>query len=298
MKKLFLLLVGCLLIVLILIVLKNAVAKTAVENGVRFAIGLPLKIRQFDFSLTQSYIGIEDLQLFNPRGYLDPVMADVPEIYVNYELAPLFRKQIHLEEIRLHLKEFVVVRNEKGELNVDALRPVESQKTPEKPRAEEKSRSQRAPHLWIDSVTLRIEKVVFKDYSKGGAPTVRQFKVNINERYQHVQNLKAVVSLILIKVMISTPLAQLTHFDVSGLQGTVSDAWATSRKVATRVATKAVDATEERTRETTTLMAKAPENMVGVAAAVEDKTKTLAEDFKGVAGSLKKKIPNPFSKEE
>ena len=46
---------------------------------------------KFDLSFLKTYVGIEDMRLFNPRGYPDKVMLDMPEIFVNFSLADLFK---------------------------------------------------------------------------------------------------------------------------------------------------------------------------------------------------------------
>lgn len=266
---------------------KNAIAKVVIENGVRIATGLRLQMGQFSFSLTRSFVGIEDLKLYNPHGYADPLMADLPEIYVDYELAPLLKGNAHVEELRIHLKEFVVVRNEKGELNVNALKPVQAQQkgvpAPQAPAGKQGKPAGKASEIHIDKLKLQMEKVIFKDYSKGGTPSVKEYNLNLNEEYRNIKNLNLVVSLIVLKVMMGTPLAALTNFDVDSLHRGVTETLANSQKLANEAAAKAGDYLKQ-------------VDLDKASGTLDESARELTEGLKNVAGSLKQKFSNPLSK--
>jgi len=144
---------------------KNVIIKTSVTAGVSAITGLKLSIRSMDIGIFKSLIGINKLQLYNPSGFVDELMIDLPEIYVDYNLGAFMKGKTHLEEVRLNLKEFVVVKNEAGELNLDSLKVV---KTAEEEEVidEGKKKKTEMPELQIDLLELRIDKVVYKDYSK------------------------------------------------------------------------------------------------------------------------------------
>ena len=296
---------ACLILVvalgIIVISAKNAIAKAAIENGVRIATGLSLEMRKFDFSLTKSYVRIEDLKLHNPRGYADAVMADLPEVYVNYELAPLLGNRLHFEELRLYLKEFVVVKDEKGRLNLDALKPVKAagggtgtrtqpgpagEARPEK-KPSAPAKKTKAPQVKIDNLSLRIEKVIFKDYTQS-TPSVREFNVRINERYENIENLNYVVSLIVLKIMMTTPLAALTHFDMGALPGGVADALSTSTQFAGEAASGALAAGEK---------AKAQLEQADLGGAIET-LKGARKEIKGLFSGFKDEFSSPLTREE
>lgn len=271
----------------VIFVVKNAIAKTAIEGAVKLATGLSLKIEHFDFSLMRSYVGIRALTLYNPRGFTDRVMVDMPEIYVNYKLAPFFKGKVHLEEIRLHLREFVVVKNQRGELNVDALKPVQTSKreAEARQRKETPKAAGKAPPLQVDRLALRIEKVVFKDYSKGPEPSVKEFRVNLNEEYREIQNLNGVVGMIILKVMMHTPIAALSGFDVGALEGSFSDALSRSGELARQSAAQAKAYLQEGDLQRT-------------AESLEGASKELVGGLKGITGGLKDKFRSQFATKE
>ena len=140
----------------VLIVGKNVFVKIAVEKGVQVATGLPLKIEKFDIGILSTHIGIKNLSLFNPSGFPQEIMVHAPEIFVDYNLGAIIQGRIHLEEIRLDIDQFVIVKNKEGQINLDTLKLKEGigaqSKTEEKPQ-EKKKKKDRATHF----ATLRLQ---------------------------------------------------------------------------------------------------------------------------------------------
>jgi len=213
------------------------------------------------------------LVLFNPAGFKDQTMLDMPEVYVHYNLPAIIKGKIHLIEARIYLREFVVVKNENGILNLDSLKVVQAQK---EGRGPAEGKAAKAPEIQIDNLNLKIGKVIYKDYSSGGQPSVKEFNVNINESYKDINNPYALVSLIVVKAMMNTTIAGLTNFDLQGLSGTVSDTLAGAQKAATAAVTK----TQEAARQ-------------GVQTATETVKKT-GEAVKQTTNALRDILKNPF----
>ena len=223
MRKLFII-VSIIFVLLVAVFFgKNLIVKTSVKAGVKAMTGLKLNIKSMNVGILNSLIGINGLQLFNPPGFVDELMVDLPEIYVDYDLGAFIKRKVHLEEVRLNLKEFSVIKNEKGELNLDSLRVVEEKKE-EKVEGEEKKEKEKTkmPELQIDVLELKIGKVVYKDYSKGTPPKSKEFNVNIDERYENITNPRAFISLIIVKALKNTTIARLTNFDLGALQENVA----------------------------------------------------------------------------
>lgn len=201
--------------------LKNVVAKAALIGGVKAAAGLDVAVRQVDVGLWNTAIGIRGLQLANPSGFPDRVMVDLPELYVNYRLLPFLRGRVHLEEVRLQLRELVVEKNAQGQLNLTAIPAVrQAQAHP----AGASAPPAKAPPLQIDLLRLQIGTVTYKDYTAGPAPRVQTFRVNLDERYEHITHPEALASLIIVKALATTSIAQLAHFDVGALRGQAQEA--------------------------------------------------------------------------
>ena len=216
---------------------KNVVIKTSVTAGARAMTGLKLSIRSMDFGIFKTLIGINELQLYNPSGFVDKLMIDCPEISVDYDLGAFMKGRTHLEEVRLNLKEFIVVKNEAGELNLDSLKVVKEEEVIDKDK-KEKSKTR---ELQIDILELRIDKVVYKDYSKGTPPKVKEYNVNIDDRFENITDPKTFGRLIIVKALKNTTIASLTNFDLGKLQRGISG---TVRKTAEKALETPVRAIE------------------------------------------------------
>jgi len=235
MKKLF---VGIVIVVLILFVLsfaKDIIAKTAVSAGVRAITGLNLSMRSINIGILKTLVGINGLKLFNPVGFPDRLMMDMPEIYVDYNLGAIFRGKIHLRELRLNLKEFVVIKNESGQLNLDSLKVVKEKK-------QKRVRAEAAGIMpfQIDVLELKVGKVIYKDYSGGTPPMVQEFNVNINERYENITDPYNLARLIVVRTLRKTIISRLANFDLGPLQDQLGKTLQEAGKIAEELGGKAL----------------------------------------------------------
>ncbi|VAX36961.1 hypothetical protein MNBD_UNCLBAC01-1851 [hydrothermal vent metagenome] len=209
------------IIVIAVLAFKNVIIKSVVEKGVESATGLPLKIGSFNLGLTKTHIGIKEFQLFNPEGFPDEAMFTAPEVFVDYNLGNIIKGKIHLEEIRLNFDKLVVIKNANGELNLNVLKPKKKESDDQKsqPDSEEKKETKKkgkAPDIQIDHLLLKVGKVVYKDYSKGGEPSVKEFEVNLYEKFDNITNPEMLMTLIVQKVLAKTALSNLLNFDMQG----------------------------------------------------------------------------------
>ncbi len=200
------------IVVLVAVVLlgKNVIARIAVTRGVKAVTGLRLEIKSLEVGLRSTMVRVKGLRVMNPPGFTDPVMLDAPEIYVNYDLGSLLKGHPHLEEVRLNLEQLTVVRNRQGELNLNSLRSVKETKkaaSPQTPPSEKKPAE--TPSIQIDVLNLDIGKVVYKDYTAGPTPSVREFNLGVHERFEHITNPSVLGSLIVSRALTRTALANL-----------------------------------------------------------------------------------------
>jgi len=207
-------------------IFKDIAFKAALEKGVEIVTGLRLSVGGFSVGVLRPVVRIKNLKLYNPKGFEEPVMAFAPEIYVDYVPLSFLGGKIHLREVRFNLAEFTVVKNKSGQLNLNSLKSVSSQKQAKPATA----KSGKAPQIKIDKLTLKIGKAVYKDYSSGPTPTVKEFDVNIDETYTNIDDPATLVSLIVVKALMNTSIAGMANFDVKGLSGSVSYAMANAEK--------------------------------------------------------------------
>lgn len=297
------------IVLLVAVVGRNVIVKAAAESATKIATGLDLKIQSVHIGIRKTVVSIQGLELCNPAGFQDKIMLDLPLVYVDYSIKALLKGKIRLPDLRINMRQFTVVKNATGQLNLDALKPVQTAKPKETPKAEPAKKG-KAPELQIDNLELKIGKVVYKDYSKGGAPAVTEFNININEKFQNITDPNALVRLIVFKAMSNSTIAALANFDLSGLQGTLTDTLGSSMKMAGAVGTKAADTLKQtaqdaakvtevaaKTTDALKKTAAGTEKLTGdVAGTAKKATEGLTSAAKGLTSGLKGTMKLPFGK--
>ncbi len=281
-------------VVVALSVVKDNIIKISAEKGVEMATGLPLKIRGMRVGILRTLVGIKGLTVYNPKGFSEKVMLDMPEIYVDYNLPDIIKGNIHLEEMRLNLREFIVVKNKNGEVNLNSLKVVKAQ---EKGKASQKKEQKESPKIQIDDFHLRVDKVIYKDYSKGGEPVVKEFKMNIDERYKDIKDAYTLISLLVVASLRDTAIANLTNIDLRGLQSNISGTLATAKEVAVQAAAEAKEAAAKAALEAKETAAKAAEEAKKTAADAASKATDTVKEAAKSAEDLIGNIKLPFGKE-
>lgn len=216
---------------------KDLIIRTAVEKGVEIVTGLRLSTGSFSVGILRPIVSIKNLKLHNPKGFEDPVMLDAPEIYVDYYPLSMIGGNIHLKEVRFNLAEFTVVKNKDGQLNLNSLKTVAAQKQGKTGAA----KAGKAPQIRIDKLTLKIDRAVYRDYSSGETPLVREFNVDIDETYTNIDDPVAFVRLIVVKALMNTSIANMANFDIKSLPGSISDTIANAKNAAALVRGTAQD---------------------------------------------------------
>ncbi len=223
MKILKILLLFVVLIVIGTFLFRNTIAKVVVSGGIKNLTGLTLTLQSIDVGIPKTIIGIKDMKLYNPSNYEDRLMVDMPEIYVDYDLGAILKNYIHLENVRLDLKDFIVVKNKNGELNINSLKVVKDSTVEKETKPESKKERGEKPQFKIDILELKIGKVIYKDYS-GSSLQVKGYNININERYENITDPQAFIRLIVVKALMNTNIANLANFDLRSLENITSGA--------------------------------------------------------------------------
>ncbi|MBI4398606.1 MAG: AsmA family protein [Candidatus Omnitrophica bacterium] len=224
MKKIITFVLSVIITVIVVFAIgKNLIVKAAIVSSVKAATGVPISIDHLNIDFFDTLIEVRSLKAYNPKGYAEPLMCDVPEIFLDLEAGDLLKRKIHVEQMNLYLKELIVVKNAEGQVNINALKPARKEK------AEEPGKPAPAPKkspflLQIDSLHLKVDRVVYKDYSvPGTAPSEKIFHVRIDQNYENVNDLKTLVGLIVVKSLTKTSLDRLTHLDLADFQSTIKN---------------------------------------------------------------------------
>lgn len=197
------------LIISLLAMAKDLIARVILSRTLYHLTGLRLSIQELGVELLRTCIDIRNLKLYNPQGYPDKIMAELPQIYIDFNPGAFNKGEIHLPEVRIHLKELNIVKNAEGYLNLSFIKAVREQK---------QQKSEEELKKWpvrIDSLQLKIGRVTYLDYHKAIPPLTEEFALNLDERYANITDLRTLINIIVIKAMKKTAIDRLANFDLS-----------------------------------------------------------------------------------
>ena len=186
MKKLFILLGIVFLVVVLLAVagllFKGQIIEYVLVKGAKKAMGVEVTVGEISFDKTKKVLEIDDFKVYNPQGFPEGVMMDMPEVIAEIDTAALRKKKVHLSRLEVNLKELVVIKDKDGKLNVDALSLEGVSDNGEEGKGQKTDDSSM---LQIDLLLLSIGKVVSKDYTKGEKPKIDVYDVNVEKKEFH-----------------------------------------------------------------------------------------------------------------
>ncbi len=216
MKKIGLILGIIAVVIITVFIMKDMIIKNVIVSSVKKATGLQLTMGSFKAGLGNSVIDIKDLKLANPSGFGRTFMIDAPEIYISYDLPAILKGKTHLKEVRLNLKEFVLIRAASGATNIDTLRSRMAAQ-PKRSTGQAKPSS-----LLIDDLSLKIGGVAYKDL---GIPSAsRDLNLSIDERFSDITDIQQIVGIILTRAIINSGVASLANMDTKDLQKVANNA--------------------------------------------------------------------------
>ncbi len=193
MRKCVTFLVITVLLLAVLWAAKDALAEFFLTRLVRRTTGFVITVDRVDVGLMNASLQIEGVKVFNPASIRDTFVADVPLIYFDCELFDLFRGTIYLRDLKIHINELVMVKNEAGLSNLEAFAGVFA--SSETPELEEKFPSvpgrviESVPQLKIGIFEFVLKKIVYKRYSSDGDPRTFEITANYRQRLTNVTSI-------------------------------------------------------------------------------------------------------------
>ena len=199
-------------VVIVLVIARNSIVKTAIIKGVEAAAGVEVKIQDVDIGLFNSYATIKYLKVYNPAQFSDRLMADIPQIYLDYDLAGFLKNKVHFKKLKIEIKELSVVMNEKGKLNINSLAVLLPKPNGTKP-----------PEVKIDVLILKIGKVVSKGYLTVIGAKTMEFALNLDETFNDVTNPSKVAGEIFKKIISRINISDFANIDIAGANKSVEE---------------------------------------------------------------------------
>jgi hypothetical protein len=207
MKKLFIVLGIVAISLVVIAIFKDPVIKSVVTTAASSLTGAPVHMDGFSLNILSSTIRISGFKMYNPDGFPEGILVSCPKIKVIYDPASLFTQKRHFLLVEIELQEMGLTKNKEGKLNVDSLKIVEQPKS-----------SPPTP-LQIDLLTLRIGKIVYKDYTIGTEPGVRVYDVNRQKTYKGIPTAQQLALLVLAEPMKAAAIKNAQIYGVALLTG-------------------------------------------------------------------------------
>jgi hypothetical protein len=186
-KLLWMVPTGLIVLLVVLFLSLNFIARVSVEIGAKKITGFPLKIGSVDVRLFSSKLDVRDLTLMNPPEYQEKMFVDMPELYIDYRLRSMLGGAPHINDMLINIKQLVIVKTDKGDSNAMKLKGVVfSGKSSSK--------------YTIDKLHIHIGTVTLKDYSHP-KPTERNTRLDIDVTYPNITDSTDITRLVLLTVM-------------------------------------------------------------------------------------------------
>lgn len=226
MKKFLSSLFILILAVLVFVVVgKDWILKTAIEQGVSRITGFHTEVAALKFNFP-STIHIQGLKIENPSSFQEKMFVEIPEIFVSVVLDEVLKgKRIHLPEVRLNIQEVNLEKNEKGVSNVELLSSIGGGGASKQNAPKSAEPKQLSMPFLLEKLVLTIRTVSYEDRSGlvGAVPIPgKKLKIDLKveqEVFQNITDPNALVNLILAKVLNSATLGRLMDIDPKALLG-------------------------------------------------------------------------------
>lgn len=186
------------LFVVVGLVARNAIFKTAARKVIQQATDFDVEVGGVHAGLLSSSFEIRDLKLINPEDFPEAIALEIHRMFVIYELRSFFTDEIHLREVVLDIPRLVVVQKEDGESNLQRLsqagrrkgveeRKIEAKEKdhqPVEPRAEKPARKFR-----VDTLTLKLGTVEMHKYLPGqDKPEIQARDLKVDRAYTNIRD--------------------------------------------------------------------------------------------------------------
>ncbi|MEW6159841.1 MAG: hypothetical protein AB1813_20610, partial [Verrucomicrobiota bacterium] len=165
-----------------LLLLKDTIVKTLVENRIRAETGMDVKIGRIEVGLVSPTVNVEHLRLYNRAEFGGSPFAIIPDLYFEYDPDAFREQKLRFKLIRIHLEELNIVQSDHG---TNLVRLMES--FPELTGSAAQGMSRLGAFAGIDTLNLTLGKVRRFNLNAKTPPE----EYNWNLRHQILTNVKS-----------------------------------------------------------------------------------------------------------
>jgi hypothetical protein len=122
----------------------------------------------------KSTIHIRDLRMYNPKGFPEGILIEMPEITLVGVRVDFKEGKIPIEFADIEITDMTVIRNSEGKLNIDELRFA---------REAKETGVELTDVIPVQKFEFSMKRVLYTDHSKGGEePLFRVYDVGIKDK--------------------------------------------------------------------------------------------------------------------
>ena len=197
-KLLWIVPAGLIVLLAVLFLSRNVIARVSVEYGAKKVTGFPLKIGSVDVGLFSGKVDVRDLTLMNPPEFQEKMFVDMPQLYVDYRLGSMLSGAPHINDMLINIKQLVIVKTDKGDSNAMKLKGVVSSG----------GGSKSSTKYQVDQLRIQVGTVTIKDYSRA-KPMERTLTLNLQRTYKNISDSTDITRLVLLSIAGSVPLPEI-----------------------------------------------------------------------------------------
>lgn len=184
---------GLLLLLSLGVFLLPLAAEVLIQNNLSKASALPVKIGKIHFSLTRPQFSIKDLEFSNSKGFPAAPLTRIGEVKVRYLPPATIGGGFELKKVEVDFREFRLVRNKAGSLNLPVLRPLP------------------ARGQTIDELVLNLSPVTYTDLS-GQQPVQQTFDLKLEKAvYRKVKGVPGILEILNWEILKRTGVEEKTN---------------------------------------------------------------------------------------
>ena len=188
----------------------HALAKTAISVAGSRLLGTRVRVGWCTIGVLHPGVTLHHLVVEQPKGFPRGHLLDVPTLSARLTLGGALRGQWHFADVVVDVREFRLVKDKDGRLNVDTLAVIAESK-PASAAMDKTAKPASAalpaamPPFTVDRMRLSVERVIFTDYQKGSPPEVQVYEhVLRGKTYKHITAVRQLVVVVLMQAMSPT----------------------------------------------------------------------------------------------
>lgn len=113
-----------------LVLSRDKIAKTAMEQQIRAQTGMDVKIGKLSTKLLSPVATIESLTLYNTAEFGGTPFLNIRELHIEFDREALAHRELHFKLLKLNIGELFVVKNDLGQTNIVSMMNAAKLKTP------------------------------------------------------------------------------------------------------------------------------------------------------------------------